>query len=209
MGNTRPALPDLRKLDTVDKIRLYYQQDGVRLTKFEMEKVVRYKAMFKLMVEEGETTEKIRKYRQLFDVSQRTYYIDLREAEMVYGELRKVNKDAQRLILNERIEKALKSCLEKDEEKGTIRIGNLEMYEKLLNLQARINRLDQDDPGIPDFDNMDKAPIFVGIFPEILKTPLPESDEELQREIERLSKPKKARSSDADYTEYEEVKDDE
>jgi len=130
---------------TIEKIRAYYTEgeEVVRLSDKEEKIRKRIYSAYLFLMDMQVATEKsvVQKLVNTFHISTTQAYLDVRNAQLVFGDLKKANKELLRHVVTQFALDLLKKAALK---------GDYGIVSKSLDKIIRANHLNIDDPDLPD-----------------------------------------------------------
>lgn len=125
----------IRKDSTLENIMAsYFDERAITLTDNEELQKKRCEAAFTMLINEHSITKTVKKLMKLYEVSQGTAYKIIAMAEMLFGSVKKFNKDAWRFIQIERKRRLIKKLTEAKEWELVLKAE--EQIDKLLDFGA-------------------------------------------------------------------------
>lgn len=123
MSTEKRPMRQIRKSNPVENIIAFYlDQRSVVLTEEEERLKERYKTAYLFLIEEDSLLDPVTKLMEMFGVCQATAYNYINEAQIVFGNVKKFDKEAWRFIQIERKRKMIARAKED---------GNLEVEARL------------------------------------------------------------------------------
>lgn len=140
---------------TKDRIRAYILDgENVKLTPKEEELKERWSAAFSLLLNYHSPSQACKVMMEKYALSESQAFRDIRNAQEIYGDATKSNREAYRSIV---LEMAMK-CFQLAASKGDLS----EMNRSVLTI-TKILGLDRDHPNLPDFSQMFGNTIMVDL----------------------------------------------
>lgn len=122
MNETRLMLEPRKDSPIENIIAHYVDEREIQLTALEVKLKERYEAAFTMLIEKDSILSVVKKMQKLYNISPATAYRDLRAAELIFGTVKKFDKEAWRFIQIERKRKLIKKA---------IKAGELELAARL------------------------------------------------------------------------------
>ncbi|SDK35137.1 hypothetical protein SAMN05421823_102529 [Catalinimonas alkaloidigena] len=181
-----------RKPTDVEQVIAYMQQPAtLTLTGKLQEKLERWDCCDNLIRQYGRYSTVVEMLMKKFGCSKATAYRDIQATEQVFGSINRTQKEYWRMILREMMLET------RDLAKQNEDLRTMTAAEKNL---MQLMQLDQQDPELPDYSELQPADITLGFFPELLKVELPE-EKELKRQIAKLKEVKRKTNLNVDQLE--------
>lgn len=114
----------------------YLEERDVELTEKEQKTAGIYKAAFTMLIEDDSIVDTVKKLEKLYNISTATAYRMIANAETVFGNVKKFNKEAWRFIQIERKRRYIKEC---------VKDRNYELVEKFEKQIDNLLGFDKDD----------------------------------------------------------------
>lgn len=168
-GLSRPAIRHMNDATSVERIQAWYEQgdpNTIALTDWEIKKKDRLKAVFMLLVRDRSPRGIVKYLIKHFGITEPTAYQDIKDARLLYGNIEKTSKQADRVIVLEKIRKALRLAWKQ---------LDLKAYQKFLDMEIKVLGLDRDEPEMPDFEALKANTYLIGYFPD--ETGMPQVDD--------------------------------
>lgn len=129
-------------------------------------------------------------------ISRATAYRDLETAKYIQGDVMKINKKFERWSAGEWIKEAMTKCMAVDDFRS---------FFAGAAILAKTYEFDKRDTVDIDYRTLRPVRPIFGFFPDLFSdVELPETEEELQREIEALKSPAKFRKT-GEYVDFEDI----
>jgi hypothetical protein len=180
MGNnglSRPAIRHMNDATSVERIQAWYEQgepNTVVLTEWEIKKKDRLKAVFMLLTRDRDARFIVKYLMRQFGITEPTCYQDIKDARLLFGNIEKTSKQADRVIMLSKIRRAARKAW-KDKD--------LKAYQKFLDMEVKVLGLDRDEPDMPDFEALKANTYLIGYFPEITGMPTVEDVESIAKKF--------------------------
>lgn len=164
---------------TFDRIRDYYLTDEAKLSSHDEQVRRRWHSAFSKMLDEFESDIEIVKFLiEEFPISKRQAYRDIFNARALFGDVKRANKEATRLMVTEWARKLYKQAMGEIDFRGA---------GKALEIIVKANNLDKDDIDIPDPDKIQPPLMFLSINIDFLQSQFAQHiDESAKDEINKL-----------------------
>lgn len=126
-----------KKDNTLESIIAYYMDErAINLTEVQNKQRQRCEAAFTMLIGSDSITQVAGKLMKLYKINKSSAYRTINQAEMIFGSVKKFNKDAWRFIQIERKRRHIKNCKES---------GRWDLVVKLEEQIDKLIGFDQDD----------------------------------------------------------------
>lgn len=126
-----------KKDNTVESIIAHYLDErAIKLTPIQNEQKRRCEAAFTMLIRGNSITQVVKKLQSLYKIRKSAAYRTLADAELIFGSVKKFNKDAWRFIQIERKRKHIQQCLQE---------GRMDLVVKLEEQIDKLIGFDKDD----------------------------------------------------------------
>jgi len=166
---SRPAIRHMNDATSIERIQAWYEQgepNTIVLTDWEIKKKDRMKNVFMLLTRDRDHRFIVKYLCRLHGITEPTAYQDIKDARLLFGNIEKTSKQADRVIMLSKIRRAARLAW-KDKD--------LKAYQKFLDMEVKVLGLDRDEPEMPDFEALKANTYLIGYFPE--ETGMPQIDD--------------------------------
>ncbi len=151
----------MRHLTIYDRIykHMFDDKDQTKLSTRDYEVKQRVQTLFTKKLDHPTITDKqlVKFIVETFDVSTVTAYHDINGIEMIFGDIRKANKEYIRMIVTETQKTVInieKDRIQKDMQKTKPSNYSTKDLTQAVSVLARANNLDKEDPNMPNWDEV-------------------------------------------------------
>lgn len=127
--------------DTFEKIKAFYIDSEVKLTKKEEELRRRWQLAFTILCRHRSRQQTVKILMRLGKISERSAYQDINNANKLFGDVFKTNKETERHILHEMAMENYNEAKKKHD---------LDNMNKAVAIMVKIKGLETEDPDLPD-----------------------------------------------------------
>lgn len=151
--------------------------DQIALTPKDQEKLDRVLTLSALHLEHHYKAATIPIYMRLTGVSKSQAYLDWYDMEHVMGSIERVKKEYLRALYTE-------WCHEMHAEARAA--GDIKTALKAVDVSAKYNMLDKEDPNLPDYSKLKPTQVIIGFFPEFTESEEDMSHKEMDQWVKQL-----------------------